>query len=223
LDGYRSARARRRRGAVVGAGLLALAGLAGWAAVELGGPMGVLLGVLAVACLGVAWLIRPRRDPERWRRGAAGEVATARLLDRLPGGRWVVLHDLRIPGSRANVDHLVIGPTGVWVIDTKTTRARVRAGWRLVRFGDRPLDPGPTMWEAQVVADRLGTRVRPVIAVHGRGLRRRGARCGQVRVLSATRLVRHLRRGRRRLDRDRIADLAERAGRVFFLEKASYG
>jgi len=172
--------------------------------------------VVAAACLAAAWLIRPRPDPERWRRGAAGEVATARLLDGLPGRRWVVLHDLRIPGSRANLDHLVIGPTGVWVIDTKTTRAPVRAGWRRVRFGDRPLDPGPTMWEAQVVADRLGTRVRPVIAVHGTDLRRRGGRCGQVRVLSATRLVHHLRRGRRRLDRHRIAALAERSGKIFF-------
>ena len=66
-----------------------------------------------------AWLLRPDPDPERWRRGAAGEAATAELLARLPR-RFVVLHDLRIPGGRANVDHLVIGPTGVWVVDSKS-------------------------------------------------------------------------------------------------------
>ena len=32
---------------------------------------------------------------------------------------WAVLHDLAVPDSAANVDHLVIGPSGVFVIDSK--------------------------------------------------------------------------------------------------------
>jgi hypothetical protein len=40
----------------------------------------------------------------------------------------VVFHDLAVPGSPANVDHLVIGPTGVFVIDSKRWRGRVRQG-----------------------------------------------------------------------------------------------
>jgi Nuclease-related domain len=32
---------------------------------------------------------------------------------------WAVLHDLAVPRSRANIDHLVIGPGGVFVIDSK--------------------------------------------------------------------------------------------------------
>jgi len=31
----------------------------------------------------------------------------------------VVLHDRRVPGTRGNVDHVVIGPAGVYVVDTK--------------------------------------------------------------------------------------------------------
>jgi len=32
----------------------------------------------------------------------------------------VVFHDLAVPGNTsANIDHLVIGPTGVFVIDSK--------------------------------------------------------------------------------------------------------
>lgn len=60
----------------------------------------------------------------RWRFGAAGEMRTAAVLSRLER-RWrrhrrcIVLHDRIVPGSRANIDHVVVGPSGVWVLDTK--------------------------------------------------------------------------------------------------------
>jgi hypothetical protein len=60
-------------------------------------------------------------DPESttaWERGAVGEELLARRLTELPD-TFRVLHDRRIRGTRANIDHMVIGPTGVWVIDAK--------------------------------------------------------------------------------------------------------
>jgi hypothetical protein len=213
--GYRAARAQRRRGAVRAGLLLVLAAASGWGAFRGAGGGSDVLAAVAAGCLVAAWLMRPRPDAERWLRGAAGEAATALLLQRLPARRWVVRHDLRIPGSRANLDHLVIGRTGVWAVDTKTTRAQIRAGWRSVRFGDRRLDPGPAQWEAQVVADRLGTPARPLIVVHGIGLRRRGGRSGGVPVVPADGLVRRIRRGRRRLGPDEIAHLTRQADAVF--------
>jgi hypothetical protein len=214
---YRAARAGRRRAALVSGLWLGAAGAAGYLACGVAGPgperAAAVVG--GVACLAGAALVRPRPDPERWLRGAAGEAATARVLARLPARRWVVWHDLRVPGGRANLDHVVIGPTGVWVVDTKTTRARVRAGWGTVRFGDRLLDTGPVAWEAQVVADRLEVPVRPVVVVHGAGLRRRGGRCGGVRVVPVEGLTRRIRRGRRRLTRAEIAALAARVEMVF--------
>jgi hypothetical protein len=198
---------------------MAAAAAAGWDAGQVAGTARVALAVVAAAFLLAAYLARPRPDPGRWLRGAAGEVATAARLDRLPARRWTVRHDLPIPGSRANVDHLVIGSTGVWVIDTKTTRAPARAGWRTVRVGDRKLDSGPVRWEAAVMADRLDTPVRPLIVVHGGGLRRRGGRAGGVRVLPVDRLLRHLRRGRWQLDWTRVAELTDRVDEVFFPEK----
>ncbi len=166
-----------------------------------------------VACCVVALWRRPQRDPDRWRRGAAGEEATAAVLDRLSPRRWAVLHDRRVPGSRANVDHLVIGRRGVWVLDSKAYRVPVRAGWRSVRVGEHRLDTGPVSWEASVVADRLGVDVRPLVVVHGVGLPRRGRRCDGVLVLPAETLISHLRRGRRtgRLDRETVSELAELA------------
>jgi hypothetical protein len=205
-------RRQRRRGltlaALVGvAGTAATAGLASWGA----GPEA--LGVGAGATGGAAVLLAlwarggKRRDPDRWLRGAAGEAATAALLDALPSRRWSVWHDLAMPGSRANIDHLLVGPTGVWVVDSKAARVRVRAGWREVWLGERRLDPSPAAWEAQVVSDRLSAHLgaaveaRALVAVHGVGLRRRGARVGGVRVVPAAEVTRRLRRGRRRLSR----------------------
>jgi len=69
---------------------------------------------------------RPSPDVVAWRRGAAGERRTARLLDPLEREGWAVLHDLAVPGSRANIDHLVIGPGGVFVIDSKQYRGRLQ-------------------------------------------------------------------------------------------------
>jgi hypothetical protein len=54
----------------------------------------------------------PAQTPSLGRRGAAGERRTARLLSPLERQGWAVLHDLAVHGSRANLDHLVIGPVG---------------------------------------------------------------------------------------------------------------
>lgn len=58
------------------------------------------------------------KDAANWAKGADGERRTAATLADLPPP-FVVLHDLHVPGSKANIDHLVIGPTGVFVIDSK--------------------------------------------------------------------------------------------------------
>jgi hypothetical protein len=171
--------------------------------------------VAATVAFVLAWVVRPAPDPERWLRGAAGERATAELLERLPPRRWVVLHDRAIPGCRANIDHVVVGPTGVWVIDSKSFRATLRAGWRSVEVGGRRLDTGPAAWEASVVAAHLGYPAVPLIVVHGHGLPRRGRRCRGVRVVPATGLLRRLQRGRRRLGRGDVAALAERCDDEF--------
>jgi len=56
---------------------------------------------------------------DAYERGAAGEEATAVALAFLPAG-WTVLHDVRWPGRpRANIDHVVIGPGGIFALDSK--------------------------------------------------------------------------------------------------------
>ena len=54
-----------------------------------------------------------------WSTGADGEARVGARLDGIASDDIRVLHDRRIRGSRANIDHLVVTPSGVWVIDTK--------------------------------------------------------------------------------------------------------
>jgi hypothetical protein len=62
---------------------------------------------------------RPRRRTEVWAQGAVGEERVAEALGRLAEVGVLALHDRRIPGTRANIDHIAITPWGVWVIDAK--------------------------------------------------------------------------------------------------------
>lgn len=61
-------------------------------------------------------------DPQStraWATGAEGERVLAESLQKLAGDTCRVLHDRGIPGSRANLDHIAITPSGVFVIDAK--------------------------------------------------------------------------------------------------------
>lgn len=149
--------------AAVGSGAAIASGVAPGSGVATGATPPVLGLVVAGAAL-IAAAVRAfgGADVERWYRGAVGERATAALLSSLPDRRWSVHHDLAVPGSRANIDHVAIGPTGVWVIDTKTSRAPVRTGWGKVWLGSRRLDTSGCRWQAEVVGDRLGIAPGPV-------------------------------------------------------------
>jgi hypothetical protein len=151
--------------------LIAVAGLAANMLTAQAGLPHAGLVVLAVAAL-VGWRLRfrPSEQARTWQRGAAGERRTARLLDRLARDGYVVFHDLAIPGSPANVDHLVIGPTGVFVIDSKQWIGSVRHGadglvWHNHYRLDRTLET--VRWEAETICRILGTRAAALLCVHG--------------------------------------------------------
>jgi hypothetical protein len=68
-----------------------------------------------------------------WERGAEGERRLGAGLDRLAANGVLVLHDRRRPGTRANIDHIAVAASGVWIIDAKRYRGRVErrdaGGW----------------------------------------------------------------------------------------------
>jgi len=59
------------------------------------------------------------RDASNWRRGAEGERSVGSVLEDLVVAGVRVAHDRRIPASLANIDHIAVCSTGVYVIDTK--------------------------------------------------------------------------------------------------------
>lgn len=75
-------------------------------------------------------LLTLRDEPQHeaaFRVGAEGEAAVAESLERRTANSPVVfLHDRRMPGSRGNIDHIAVAPTGVYVIDAKNITGKVR-------------------------------------------------------------------------------------------------
>jgi hypothetical protein len=59
-----------------------------------------------------------------WRRGAEGERKTEKALRPLENLGWLVEHDLQRTGG-ANVDHVVTGPPGVFVLETKNLEGTI--------------------------------------------------------------------------------------------------
>ena len=59
-----------------------------------------------------------------WDTGAIGEERLGQKLNELASDSVRILHDRRIPGTRANIDHIAVTPTGVYVIDPKRYKGR---------------------------------------------------------------------------------------------------
>jgi Nuclease-related domain len=149
-------------------------GLAAWLlAARIVPHLATPAGVTVAA--GLAWRLRFRVAPDTsaWRRGAAGERRTARLLAPLERRGWAVLHDLAIPGTQANIDHLVIGPGGVVVIDTKQYRGRLRLDADGLLWHGRHLlitTLRKLRWAADQADQALGVahvQTLAIMAVHG--------------------------------------------------------
>lgn len=65
-----------------------------------------------------------KRSTKAWATGAVGEERLGARLDSLVSESIAVLHDRRIPGSKANIDHIAITASGIWVIDAKRYKDR---------------------------------------------------------------------------------------------------
>jgi Nuclease-related domain len=184
---------------------------------QLAPRLGPVVAALAAAATGWGLRFRPSPDAVAWRRGAAGERRTARLLDPLERAGWAVLHDLGIPGSRANIDHLVIGPGGVYVIDSKHYRGRLQLdSMGRLWHGRSPLAPTlravdfETDQAAQVLADP-DVVVVPIVAIHGARVPWGKVVTNGVPVVAARRLPSIRRQLPTVLGPERVAALADQA------------
>jgi len=178
---------------------------------------GLLLGGFAVITAGWALRFRPSLDAGAWRRGAVGERRTARLLGPLEREGWAILHDLAVPGSRANLDHLAIGPGGVFVIDSKQYRGRLQLdSFGQLWHGRYPL--AATLRAVEFEADQAaqilpdpGVAVVPIVGVHGAQVPWGKVVMNGVPVVPARRLPSMLRALPAVLGPERVVGLADQA------------
>jgi hypothetical protein len=162
----------------------------------------------AVAITG--WLIGGHVSSLPWMWGATGERQTAAQLATLTNG-WRVAHD--VPDGRGNWDHIAIGPTGVYVIDTKSfsraTRVEddtLRSG-RIRERGGRYRGQAVRLKEALERETGLKPWVQAVVAIWG-DFPQRVVEEDKVVYLDATSLTEWLQSRPPCLTDDRIARLA---------------
>lgn len=76
--------------------------------------------------VGIAQFLSAEPRPHRaFGAVSPSEAELSALLEREVGDRGVCLHDLRLPRAPGPIDHVVIGPSGVWVVDARQGSGRV--------------------------------------------------------------------------------------------------
>jgi len=78
-----------------------------------------ILGLIFLG-FGLHYLIRSRN----WRKGILGEKRVVEALTPLDDS-YVLINDVVTPGGKGNIDHILIGPNGVFVIETKNYSGEV--------------------------------------------------------------------------------------------------
>ncbi len=142
-----------------------------------------------------------RRD-----RGASAEEHVGSLLAQLPADEWRVIHDASF--GHGNIDHIAIGPAGVFAIETKSHPGPVRVS-RV---------HGATIRQVQAQRDALervtGMPVAALLVYSRAWVDRPGARRKGVRVLPARMLVRHVRASAKTMSRGDVERARERVERA---------
>lgn len=156
---------------------------------------------------------RLRKAAEHYERGADGEDATAEALAGLPGDAWRVIHDVAWPGRKlANIDHVVVGPSGVFVIDSKNWSGEITVEGDVLRQNRRARRS--TVQGAEAAAEAVaallpGVRrdhVHAVLCFTGREAP--SVPVGRVLVCSTSTLVRLLGAGATVLTDERVRSVA---------------
>jgi hypothetical protein len=122
----------------------------------------IIVSVLAVPILAIRSI---RNLPDRmmipyenWRAGAKAEQAIGELLNQLRSELFTVMHDIEQAGE-GNIDHLVSGPAGVFMIESKAKGYRQEALLKAKRQAAKIHDELDNHW------------VVPVICIHKRDKR----------------------------------------------------
>jgi hypothetical protein len=164
-------RRRVRRLTMLGVALLFAVIICIWSATSrrLSGTSALVASVLVIAAMKALDNHATQSDRRRRKRqgdaarGAKGEEKVARILEALPDD-YTVIHDLPCP--LGNIDHVVVGPGGVFVVETKAHGGRVSIADGLLLLNGKPPEKdfvgqalGNALWLKQSLGDRPGLDV----------------------------------------------------------------
>ncbi len=161
-----------------------------------------------VALLSVIFLISRFVLPlvERHDRGAKGEEQVGGLLEGLGSRGWHVVHDASL--GRGNVDHIAIGPGGVFTVETKSHPGPVRVG----RLHGAVL--GQAQAQRKAIEGIVGEHVEPLVVFSRAWVDRPLSRRKGVRVVPAGMLLSYLDRQPERLSAEAVERARQRLGRA---------
>lgn len=177
-------------------------------------PIGLTLAILAGI---IDTVYRSRAAPDIARGGSetAAQRSTRRQLNRLRRAGYLALDARPIPNSREVIDHLVIGPTGVYAIDSERWHKKVP----IRTYNGKQLWHGPdnkkqrlehAKWEARQAEERLSAAlgfhvpVRPAMAIYGPKVPWHIATIRDVDVFTGRDLSRYFKRRARMRDLPRL-------------------
>ena len=160
---------------------------------------------LAIVAIIADTIYRARKNYAGQIRLTAAQRRTRRQLTKLGRAGYLAMHARPIPESQDQIDHLVVGPAGVFAIDSenwdKRLAVRTKSGKQLWHGPFSKKDRlQHAQWEAQRAADLLSGAigkpviVRPAMAVYGPRIPWDVATIREVDVFSGPRLRKYLRR-----------------------------
>jgi Nuclease-related domain len=91
-------------------------------------PLFWLIFAIILTVLSAIWFMRLFRIARRFNRGERGELHVADVLEELRSEGYKPVHD--IVGSGFNIDHVIVGPGGVFAIETKYRSGRGQITFR---------------------------------------------------------------------------------------------
>jgi Nuclease-related domain len=183
-----------------------------------------LVAAVVVAVADTLYYLRQRMASSVWRKGQRGERRTSAIL-RLTLERrgYRVLQGRNVP-QQGQIDHLVIGPTGIMMVDDQAVAPDTdiaayqgslfideRSGTRTAAVLRARADA-----TAALLSERLGGEVvvEAVAVIHGGHLARGLVEADGVTLIRAHRLPGWIRRQRNRFSPEQVATIAEAAHRL---------
>jgi hypothetical protein len=160
------------------------------------------------------------QNARSWYLGALGEIVVAEKLERLGDG-WRVINAVPVGAAGSDIDHVVVGPAGVFTINTKAhANKKVWAAGQALRInGFTQHYIRNSQHEAARASKLLTTAVgrpvvvTPLIVMVGISELNYGVRRPEVDVVTSRGIVRNLRRRRRILSPDEVTEIADVASR----------